>query len=75
MCDDELCGIWMHHIDGIDERVDYLRGIEQSENEKRRPKCEFFAVLEGLAAQVVLSGIFPSLNGENESCEREWTSV
>ena len=65
----------MHRSDGVDERAVDSRKIELHENEKRQLKCKFFAVREGLAAQVVLSDIFPSLNGENESCEREWTDV
>ena len=65
----------MHHSDGVDERAVDLRKLELYGNEKKRLKCEFFAVREGLAAQVVLSDIFPSLNGENDSCEREWTDV
>ena len=65
----------MHHSDGVGEHAVDLRKIEQHENEKRRLKCEFFAVCEGSAVQVVLSDVFPSLNGENESCEREWTDV
>ena len=65
----------MHRSNGVDERAVDSCKIELHENKKRRLKCKFFAVREGLAAQVVLSDVFPSLNRENESCEREWTDV